>query len=127
MPIGGGNLYLISERCEVRLVVIAIILCLMSSPAFAKPEPLRRECNRLSSQIARYEGDVELAQERDNELWENATKEQIARLSERRISRCPEYANEGAAAAAAAAWRKFGQMVTTAAKVAAKYFTMGAY
>ena len=111
----------------MRLAAIAIILCLTSSPAFAKSEPLRRECNRLTSQIERYEGDVELAKERDNELWEDATKAQIARLSERRINRCPEYANEGAAAKAAEAWRKFGQMMTTAAQVAAKYFTMGAY
>ena len=111
----------------MRLAAIAIILCLVGPPAFAKSEPQRRECHRLTNQIARYEGDVKLAQERGNELWENATREHIDRLSERRINRCPEYANEGAAAAAAAAWRRFGEMVTTAAKLAAKYFTMGAY
>jgi hypothetical protein len=107
----------------VRLASIAIILCLMSSPAFAKSEPVRRECHRLNSQIARYEGDVELAQERGNELWENATKQQIARLSDQRVSRCPQYADDGGAAA----WRRFSQMLGKAAKLAAKYFTLGAY
>lgn len=111
----------------MRLAAIVIILCLMGTPAFAKQEPLRRECHRLTSQIARYEGDVKLAQERGNELWENATKQQIERLSERRNNRCPEYADQEAAAAVAAAWRRFGQMLGTAAKVAAKYFTMGAF
>jgi len=111
----------------MRLAAIAIILCLVGPPAFAKPEPLRRECHRLTSQIARYEGDVKLAQERDNELWENATRAQIQRLSDRRATRCPGYEEREAAAAAAAAWRRFGQMLGTAAKLAAKYFTMGGF
>jgi hypothetical protein len=111
----------------VRLAAIVIILCLMGPPAFARQEPLRRECHRLVSQIARYKGDVKLAQERGNELWENATKQQIERLTERRDDRCPEYAEREAAAAVAAAWRRFGQMLGTAAKLAAKYFTMGGF
>jgi hypothetical protein len=109
----------------VRLAAIAIVLFLAGSPAFAKsesPETPRRECNRLTSQIARYEGDVKLARERDNELWEKASREQIERLSERRASRCPQYADDGAAAAL----REFAAMLGTAAKIAAKYFTMGA-
>ena len=111
----------------MRLVLILIIAALVGPPAFAASEPPRRECHRLTSQIARYEGDVKLAQERGNELWENATKQQIERLSERRLSRCPEYAEREAAAKVAAAWRRFGQMLGTAAKLAAKYFTMGAF
>jgi hypothetical protein len=122
MPIGGGNPYPISERCEVRLVLILIIVSLAGAPAFAKSEPPRRECHRLTSQIARYEGDVELARERDNELWENATKAHIERLSERRASRCPQYAEDKGKA-----MREFAQMLGTAAKLAAKYFTMGGF
>jgi hypothetical protein len=108
----------------VRLVVIAIILFFLAPPAFAKSEPRRRECHRLTSQIARYEGDVERARERGNELWENATLAQIERLSERRASRCPEYGEDKTAAMR---MREFGQMLGKAAKLAARYFTMGAF
>jgi hypothetical protein len=68
----------------MRLATIAMILFLVGPPAFAEsegPDTPRRECNRLTSQIARYEGDVELARERGNELWEKATRDQIERLS----------------------------------------------
>jgi len=109
----------------VRLAAIAMILFLVGPPAFAEsegPDTPRRECNRLTSQITRYEGDVELARERGNELWEKATRDQIERLSERRASRCPQYADDGAAAAL----REFAAMLGSAAKLAASYFTMGA-
>ena len=106
----------------MRLAAIVIILCLVGPSAFAKSEPQRRECHRLTSQIARYEGDVKLAQERGNELWENATREQINRLSERRVSRCPQFAEDKGKA-----MREFARMLSTAAKLAAKYFTMGAF
>ena len=106
----------------MRLAAIVIILCLVGPSAFAKSEPQRRECHRLTSQIARYEGDVKLAQERGNELWENATKQQIDRLSERRVSRCPQYAEDKGRA-----MREFARLIKVAAKAAAKYFTMGAF
>ena len=98
----------------MRLVVIMIIVCLVGPPAFAKSEPRRRECHRLTSQIARYEGDVELARERGNELWENATLEHIERLSERRARRCSQYVKDDGAGL-----RRFGQMLGKAAKLAA--------
>ena len=106
----------------MRLAVIVIILCLVGPPAFAKPESRRRECHRLTSQIDRYEGDVKLAQERGNELWENATKEHIERLSERRVSRCPQFAKDKGRA-----MREFARLIKVAARAAAKYFTMGAF
>ena len=108
----------------MRLVVIVIMVCFLAPPAFAKSEPRRRECHRLTSQIARYEGDVERARERGTELWESATLAQIERLSERRASRCSQYAEDKTAAMR---MRQFGQMLGKAAKVAAKYFTMGAF
>jgi len=112
----------VSEGWDVRPLLIVIILCLTSAPALAKPEPQRRECHRLTSQIARYEGDVKRARERGNELWENATLQHIERLSDRRVSRCPQYAKNPSARL-----RRFGQLVGTAAKLAAKYFTMGGF
>ena len=108
----------------MRLVVIVIISCFLAPPAFAKSEPRRRECHRLTSQIARYEGDVELARERGNELWESATLEHIERLSQRRAGRCSQYAEDKTAAMR---MRQFGQMLGKAAKLAAKYFTSGAF
>ncbi len=104
----------------MRLAAIVILVLLLCPPAFAKAEPRRRECNRLTSQIARYEGDVERARERGNELWEKATLEHIERLSERRVNRCPQYAKDPSAAL-----RRMGQMLGTAARLAASYFTMG--
>ena len=106
----------------MRLAAIVIILCLVGSPAFAKSESRRGECNRLTNQIARYEGDVKLAQERGNELWEDATRAQIDRLSERRVNRCPQYAEDKGKA-----MREFKRLIKVAAKAAAKYFTMGAF
>jgi hypothetical protein len=104
----------------VRLAAIVIIVLLLGPPALAKTEPQRRECHRLTSQIARYEGDVELARERGNELWEKATLEQIERLSQRRVSRCPQYAKDPNAAL-----RRVGRMLGTAARLAVSYFTWG--
>jgi hypothetical protein len=120
MPIGGVNPCAVSEGCDVRLVAIMIIVFLVGPPALAKPEPQRRECHRLTSQITRYEGDVDLARERGNELWETATLEHIERLSERRASRCPQYVEDKGASL-----RRLGRMLGTAAKLAARYFTMG--
>lgn len=120
MPIGGVNSYAVSERCDVRLAAIVIIVFLVALPALAKPGPQRRECHRLTSQIARYEGDVDRARERGNELWENATLEHIDRLSDRRASRCPQYAEDKGASL-----RRLGRALGTAAALAARYFTMG--
>jgi hypothetical protein len=106
----------------MRLLLIVIILCLTSAPAFGKSEPLRRECHRLTSQIARYEGDVKLARERGNELWEDATLQQIERLSDRRARRCPQYAKDNGESL-----RRFYEMLGKAAALAAKYFTMGGF
>ena len=104
----------------MRLGGILILVCLVALPASAGQEPRRRECHRLTNQIARYEGDVERARERGNELWENATRQHIKRLSDRREARCPQYAKNNDAA-----WRRFGRMLGVAAQLAARYFTMG--
>ncbi len=106
----------------MRLATIIIIVFLVAPPVLAKTEPQRRECHRLTNQIARYEGDVERARERDNELWENATLDHIERLSQRRASRCPQYSEENRAAMR---MRRLGQFLGSAAQLAARYFTMG--
>jgi hypothetical protein len=104
----------------MRLAAIVIMVLLLGPPALANTEPRRRECHRLTSQIARYAADVERARERGNELWEKSTLEHIERLSQRRASRCPQYAKDPNAAL-----RRMGRMLGTAAKLAASYFTMG--
>ena len=120
MPIGGVNSCVASEGCGMRLVAIMIIVFLVGPPALARTDPQPRECHRLTNQIARYEGDVERARQRENELWENATLKQIERLSQRRASRCPQYAEDKGVS-----MRRLGRLIGTAAQLAARYFTMG--
>ena len=74
------------------------------------------DCRRLTRQIEHFEGVVEMAQERDNELWEAETRRHIERLEQRRADRCPEYAKDDSGA------REFARMVKNAAKIAASYF-----
>ncbi len=84
-------------------------------------EPHRRECVRLTKQIGRYMDDVERARDRDNELWENATLQQIDRLATRRARLCPQYAHKDDPTL-----RRLAALLGSAAKLAARYFTFGA-
>jgi hypothetical protein len=49
----------------------------------------RGECKKLTKQIARYERDADWAEERDNELWELASRERVYRLAAERQRLCP--------------------------------------
>ena len=80
----------------------------------------RNECRVLQKQITRYEGDVERARERDNELWENVTVQHIQRLEARRQRRCPEPEGDGTLEVVA-------ELIGKAARVAAKAFTSGLF
>jgi len=102
------------------LWICALALALLAAPAFgqAAKRP-RRECVKLSQQIARYADDVERARQRDNELWEKATLDHIDRLAARRGELCPEYAQDDT-------MKRVAELLGAAAKLAAKYFTMGA-
>ena len=87
----------------------------------------RQLCRRYTKQIAHYENDVlPLAEERGNELWAEATLDQIDRLKNQRADVCPEYTEErNALRRAAAEAAKVQRMMKTAAKAAASYFSGG--
>jgi hypothetical protein len=90
-----------------------LMLALVPILAGAGNDP---NCHKLTRQIEHFEGVVEMAQERDNELWEQETRRHIERLEERRADRCPEYAKSDNGAV------QFANMVKKAAKLAAAYF-----
>jgi hypothetical protein len=99
---------------------ITLGLLLGAAPAAAQynqapREP--RECTRLTKQIERYEGDIQRARERGNDLWEQAMEQQVERLDARRVERCPQYAKSNVGA------KLLAKAVDVAAKAAWKYFT----
>ncbi len=77
------------------------------------------ECKRISRQIARYAETVDMARDRGNEKWEDATLDHIGRLSERRAQLCPTlYAEKPIG-------QELAKILKGAAKIAMKLFTMG--
>jgi hypothetical protein len=74
----------------------------------------------MTRQIERFEGDARMARERDNELWERASREQALRLATRRARLCPEYAQSDNAAKQLALF--LAEAAKTAAQAAAAYF-----
>lgn len=118
----------------MRLLIIAIFVGMLLAPGFAAAEGKReytnkQQCRRMTKQISHYEGTVlAMAKDRGNALWEQATRDQINRLKDRRADRCPEWGKQRSfilkARAKAEAWR---QTIAMAAKGAAKYFSGGAF
>jgi hypothetical protein len=97
-------------------VVLAVLL--IAAPLLAVNKPHRGECRRLTRQIARYERDVRFADRRDNELWEDASKNRVNQLATRRADLCPQYRRRNPLAQAA-------DYIAAAAKAAAPYFIPG--
>jgi hypothetical protein len=89
--------------------------------AFAR-NPNTNQCNRMNRQIAHYDDVLALARGRQNELWENATKAQINRLTGQRDRLCPEMVRE---AVAKKEMREFLALMKQAAQGARRYFTGG--
>ena len=90
----------------------------LSVPAIAQQKPHRRECIKLTQQIARYERDAVWADERGNELWLDANLQQIARLAQRRERLCPEYRTPDYFA-------EFAELLGKAAKLALRWYLLG--
>ena len=97
-------------------VVLAIVLS--AAPLFAVNAPHQAECKRLTRQITRYEQDARLADQRDDGLWEDASKDHAEQLSVRRADLCPQYRRRNPLAVAA-------DFIAAAAKAAAPYFIPG--
>lgn len=103
---------------RVGFVVAVLAIGLCAGPALAQQKPHRRECIKLTQQIARYERDAGWARERDDVLWERSNLTQVDRLSTRRARLCPEFRGPDYAA-------EFAAFVDVAARVATRWFLSG--
>ena len=104
---------------SMRIGIIAMLVVgLWAGPALAQQKPHRRECVKLTQQIARYERDAGWARERGNDLWEQANLSQVDNLSTRRAHLCPEYRPPDYSA-------EFLAFVDVAARVATRWFLSG--
>ncbi len=74
----------------------------------------RNECRVLAKQIAHFEGVLEMARERDDDLWAQGTERHIARLEARRDRLCPKPEGDGVRIA-----RSVGRFLRAAASAAA--------
>jgi hypothetical protein len=109
----------------MRTSILVLLAASLLAPGLAGAEPYYRECRRITKQITHFEDVVSLARERDDALWESATKQHIERLTERRHELCPErYPKVNVAARAA---KRTKELMKLAADLAIKYFTFGAF
>lgn len=95
-------------------------MLLFAAPVGAANTPYRGECKKLTRQIDRYQRDAKWADQRDNEMWEDASRDRVKQLAERRADLCPQYRRRNPLAQAA-------DFVAAAAKAAAPYFLPGLY
>lgn len=77
-------------------------------------------CRRYVKQIARFEGELEIAKERKNEVWQKVTEDHLERLKARKEVHCPVPKGPSLLAETI-------RMLGVAAKVAAKMYTWGAF
>jgi len=104
----------------MRFAVVLLAALLVSAPAAAQFNAsgnLPSQCKRIIKQLIRYEGDAQMARDRGNKLWEDATYQHMGRLQTRLYGRCPELEPENQ-------WAKFFAKIYDIAAVAAwKYIT----
>jgi hypothetical protein len=111
------------------VIALAAGLTLVS---LAIPDPAdatnRSNCRRLTRQIDHFEDVAQMAEDRDDDLWEASTRDHISRLEIQRAKRCPEYAEELKARGRAKKLAyEMGRAVKSAGKVFLQYLTFGAY
>jgi len=109
-------------KIAFRLVIAGFVALVLLEPAAALAGAQAGTCRRISRQIEQYENVVEMAESRDDALWENATLAQIDRLSLRRERLCPEYKKPNKALELA---KSTNRLMKLAAKAAITYFTGG--
>jgi len=107
----------------MRRILASLLLLALVVPAVAHADPNgpqvpRRECKRLTRQIAHYADVADMARSRDDDLWEQATMQHIAQLSDRRAKLCPQYAKRPAG-------EELVKFLKNAAKIAATLFAWG--
>ncbi len=97
---------------------VVLALLLVAGPLLAASKPHRGECRKLTRQIARYERDAKWADQRNDGLWEDASKDRVTALATRRADLCPQFRRKNPFAQAA-------DLIAAAAKAAAPYFIPG--
>jgi hypothetical protein len=102
-----------------RIGSVVLVVALIAGPALAANKPNRGECKRMTRQIARYERDARWADQRGNELWQDASKDRVEELKARREDRCAQYKKKRNPLVA------FGNLVAGAAKAAAPWVIPG--
>jgi len=100
-----------------------------SSPEAGERGLYRGQCRRLTRQIDPYERDVlPRARARGNQAWARATQQQVQRLWNRRADLCPAYGSERTLLRRLAdQTRRFNELLATAGRAAATFFTGGAF
>ena len=88
-------------------------------------------CKTMTRQIEHFYGVLGRAQNRDDVLWEQATRQHISRLETRRLKQCPRYLVRSKQIAAMAQHKKnveeMKKLMKVAAELAMKYYTGGLY
>ncbi len=100
----------------MRSLAILVLATMLLTPALASAQqkPHRRECIKLTQQIARYERDARWANDRGNDLWEDASLAKMDSLADRRARLCPEFREQNP-------FRDLAIVVAKAAELALKY------
>ena len=114
-------------RGFMRKITLAILIALFLTPSIAGARESKHhfgQCRQLTKQLQHYSGIADMARQRNNASWERATEAQMTRLSNRRYRLCPQWGLETRAAQVMAQAR---EIVKSAAKAAAKYFSGGLY
>lgn len=107
---------------HVAIALAALLVIAQAAPVAARQVPHRRECIKLTQQIARYERDLGWAEERDDVLWARTNVAQIERLEGRRDRLCPHLREPSVAQRVG---RFLGGALALAAKAAKTAFTLG--
>ena len=97
---------------------IGLVVLMSAGPLLAANTLNRGDCRRMTRQIARYDRDAKWADQRGDQTWEDASKDRVKMLSERRDDRCPEYRRPNPFA-------QLADFIAVAAKAAAPYFIPG--
>ena len=89
------------------------------------------QCQKMSRQIGQFYGVLHRAQNRENPMWEHATRQHIDRLEKRRLDLCPRFLTRQQQIAAQIQHEKnveeMKKLMKLAAEMAMKYYTGGLY
>ncbi len=119
------------NRDSLHVLGAGLLLAVFAATGSAAPAaaadvaPIHRTCKKIDLQIAHYKGVTEMAKDRRDWMWYDASRVHVKRLTDRRPKICPEqvaeekreYFRRGAAAAR--------ELVKVASAAAIRYFSAG--